>query len=138
MKISKKRFTSRILQVLFHILPKRMKRLMFLSSLSAKIAQTKCLDASTQQRLKETLHLCKNEKALGFPAEYCNTIWAKREIDSLVCPIYLGTQVQDEQLTRTARMIVAIMPCWLVYDSISKIVADVRTLLVARGELFHV
>jgi hypothetical protein len=136
MNQTNKRFRSRALRVLFHILPRRTKRLVFLSSLSGKLAGSVEMDRESRQRLQANFGLCVDPDAVALPLAYNEKIWANRPIESLVCPIYLSSTLTEQELTRTARKIVVLMPCWLVYGQTKKIVEDVRELLQKKDELF--
>lgn len=139
MKKPNKRFKSRTLRVLFHLLPPRIKRLMFLSSLAGKIAGEKQMDRETLLKFQERFKLCQDPNAIELGLALNEKLWATRPIDALVCPVNLEIQNTEQDLTRIARRIVAIMPCWMVYGTtITKIVADTRELLAARNDLFHV
>lgn len=73
---------------------------------------------------------------MALPLAYNDKIWSNRPIENLVCPIRLSSELTDQELTRMARQIVVLMPCWLVYGQTKKIVEDVRELLVKKDELF--
>lgn len=136
LKLSNKRFTSRFMRVFFHLLPSRMKRLMFLSSLYSKVSCETEIDHSRMVRFQEAFDLCKDPHAIALPMAYSDRIWRQRPIENLVCQNNLCRHETDKDLTRIARMIVVRMPCWLVYDKTTKIVEDVKKLLLEREELF--
>lgn len=143
MTIPNKRFRSRTLRVLFHLLPRRTKRLLFLSSLSGKVidgAQAETNDETfereTRMKIQEAFNLCKDPNAIELPMALNRKIWGKRPIDELVCPLYLDDDESFIKATRIARQIVAIMPCWLVYGTTRAIIDDVRQLITMRNELF--
>lgn len=136
MKLSNKRFQTRTLRVLFHLLPSRMKRLIFLSSLSGKVTGEKHMAQDMLIRIQEKFKLCRDPHAMELPLACTDKIWGKRPIEDLVCPVYLNANQSDHDVTRTARQIVVMMPCWLVYDNTITIVGQVRELLIARSELF--
>jgi hypothetical protein len=108
----------------------------FLSSLSGKVSGQAELDRTTRLRLQEKFDLCKDPDAVALPLAYNDKIWSNRPIENLVCPIRLSSELTDQELTRMARQIVVLMPCWLVYGQTKKIVEDVRELLVKKDELF--
>lgn len=136
MNQSNKRFRSRAMRVLFHVLPRRIKRLVFISSLSGKVSGVVEMDRETRLRLQTNFGLCKDPDAVALPLAYNNKIWANRPIENLVCPIRLSSPLSEQELTRTARQIVVLMPCWLVYGQTKKIVEDVRELLEKKDQLF--
>ena len=97
------------------------------------------MDRLTRVRLLAQFHLGKDPDALALPLAFNEKIWTNRPIDGLVCPIHLEQAAANEkEMTRTARQIVAMMPCWLVYGQTMQIAADVRELLSQRNELFPV
>jgi hypothetical protein len=114
-----------------------MKRLMFLSSLSGKIAGTKEFDREVLLKIQEEFGLTKvDPHAMELPIACMDKIWGKRPVEDLVCPVTLNDK-SGHDMTRTARQIVVMMPCWLVYDSTFKIVSEVRELLEKREQLFQ-
>lgn len=133
---SNKRFKSRYLRVLFHLLPRRTKRLLFLSALSGKVTGEKSLARPVLVNIQNEFDLCVDPFAIELPLAFHDKIWGKRPIDELVCPRRLEAFNTDRDLTRAARQIVSIMPCWLVYDQTSSIISDVRDLLAKRGVIF--
>ena len=133
-----KRFKSRAMRVLFHILPRRIKRLLFVSSLTGKITGLNELDRATRQLLNEMFGLCKDPDAIALPLALNEKIWMNRPIGNLVHSAHLEGVLTDQEITRVARQIVAMMPCWLVYTGTMKISADVRELLLQRNELVPV
>ena len=143
MTLPNKRFRSRSLRVLFHLLPRRTKRLLFLSALSGKVIDVlptrhdaAPVPPETLVKLQEFFNLCKDPSAIELPMALSGKIWGKRPIDELVCPLYLGFDDSFVRATRTARQIVAIMPCWLVYGRTRAIIDDVRQLIMSRNEIF--
>lgn len=133
-----KRFKSRALRVLFHILPSRTKRVLFISSLSGKVTGQRELDRNVRLRLLGAFSLCNDPDAIALPVAYNEKIWANRPIDSLVEKVLSSEELDVVELTRIARQIVAMMPCWLVYGQTMHIVQEVRELLSQRNELFTV
>jgi hypothetical protein len=96
------------------------------------------MDRVTRLRLQQVFGLCTDPDAVALPLAYNDRIWSNRPIEQLVCPMHLQGIHSDQELTRTARQIVVMMPCWLVYGKTMKIVDDVRELLIKRNELFSV
>lgn len=137
MKLSNKRFQTRTLRVLFHLLPQRSKRLMFISSLAGKVAGKKTFDRETILRIQDQFSLTNiDPHAMELPVACANRIWGKRPVEDLVNLETLNEK-SDHDATRIARQIVAMMPCWMVYDNTFKIAKDVRELLAERNKLFH-
>lgn len=146
-RVKKNRFSSRSMRLVFHLLPSRMKRLIFISSVAGKLSgkklpefvqefrQTRCND--TVVKLQEKFNLCQDPTAICLPLALNDKIWGSRPIDQLVCPENLGNLQSEHDITRTAREIVAKMPCFLVYDGAINIAKEVRELITARGELFE-
>jgi hypothetical protein len=87
-------------------------------------------------KIQEKFSLCRDPNAIELPLAFTNQIWGKRPIDTLVCPLYLESKQSDNDVTRIARQIVIMMPCWLVYGNTMNIVNDVRELLNMRNEIF--
>lgn len=137
-QLPNKRFTSRLMRVSFHLLPSRMKRLMFLSSLYGQVSKEKEINQERLVRFKEAFDLCRDPRAIALPMACSDRIWNKRTIDELVCKDNLCSRDTEKDITRIARMIVVGMPCWLVYDHTTKIVQDVKKLLTHREDLFAI
>ncbi|BAS04848.2 hypothetical protein [Ralstonia phage RSF1] len=74
--------------------------------------------------------------AMELPIACADKIWGKRPVEDLVCPVQLSEK-SDHDMTRVARQIVVMMPCWLVYDEIFRVVIEVRDLLEKREQLFQ-
>lgn len=136
MKYSKRTLRARVLRGIFHMFPRRTKKLVFLSSLCGKITGNSELERQIRLRLQEEIITCSDPDAMTLPLAFNDKIWANRPIESVVNPLLLATHMNDQEITRMARQIVAMMPCWLVYTQISIIVDDVRKLLAKRENLF--
>jgi hypothetical protein len=136
MNHSNKRFKSRALRVLFHILPRRIKRMVLISSLAGKISGQKEMDLELRKRLQQKFGLCKDPDAVALPLALSEAIWGKRHINALLDSLETDHELTEQELTRLARQIVATMPCWLVYGKTMRIVEEVRTLIQTRDELF--
>lgn len=132
-----KRFKSRVLRVLFHILPRRTKRLVFITTLTAKVAGFRELDRTARRQLLNEFGLGRDPDALALPLAYTDKIWANRPIDTIVDDTHLSRACVDKELTRMSRQIVAMMPCWLVYAHTVDIARDVRELLLKRSTLLQ-
>ena len=138
---NQKRFKSRILRVLFHILPSRTKRMVFLTTLTAKVTGLKEMDREKRIHLQSQFALCKDPDAISLPLAYNEKIWGNRPIDELIERVQnepSSTGFTEQEMTRMARQIVAMMPCWLVYTQTMEIVKEVRQLLSQRNELLPV
>lgn len=131
-----KRFRSRTLRILFHLLPRHTKRMLFLASLAGKVTSTHHLSKSILLKLQQEFQLCADTKAIDLPPILHKKIWGNRPIEGLVCPVHLDAQQSERCMTRTARQIVSIMPCWLVYAHTTQIIEDVRDMLSKREVLF--
>lgn len=137
MKLSNKRFQTRTLRVLFHLLPSRMKRLMFIASLSGKIAGASEFDRAILLQIQQRFTLTKvDPHAMELPVAYADKIWGKRPVSDLVSEDHLSEK-SEHDMTRISRQIVVMMPCWLVYDMTWVIVGEVRELLAERDQLLQ-
>jgi len=110
---------------------------MFISSLAGKVAGTNTFDRATLLRIQDQFSLTNvDPHAMELPVACANKIWGKRPVEDLVSPATLNDMSSHDE-TRIARQIVAMMPCWMVYDNTFKIVGDVRELLAERSNLFQ-
>lgn len=123
------------MRVLFHLLPSRIKRLLFIASLSAWVLDKEELDRSTRMNMVAQFSLCSDPDALALPIAMKDKIWKNRPISPLMKSCMCGGLQTEKDVTRKARQIVAMMPCWLVYDKTLSIVQDTKALLSVRNEL---
>jgi hypothetical protein len=121
---------------MFHLLPQRIKRLVFISTLAGKISGRSELEREILLRIQAEFKITKvDPHAMELPLACADKIWGKRPVEDLVCPVVLN-EMSGHDMTRIARQIVVMMPCVLVYDKTFEIVREVRELLEKREQLF--
>ena len=120
------------------LLPDKIKRMIFLSSLAAYIRDLQKPDKETLKKLNEILLLCSNEEALRFPIEIHSKIWGRFDIE---CLQQSGIDVSNMRefhtrgLAKSEMRIVAnrfidYMPVWLKYQSKESIRQDIYRLFL--------
>lgn len=127
-----------VLRLLLSLVPLRIKRMLVLGSLAAKMATSQEQVDLCRSKLNSELSLCKDSKALDLPFMLKERIWPSeiRNIDSLICPVYLTEKEMKAELRRVARRIVAKIPCVLYWGSRARVTKDVVLLLKRRQHIF--
>ena len=114
------------------LLPNKIKRLVFISSLAATIYDINNDDIETLHKLNLILNLCNDDGAMLLPVTLGNIIWNHK--NNL---IVLDINNNDHNLTikTTISDIINIMPKWLVYSDFDSIKKDVEKLLSIKDIL---
>ena len=114
------------------LLPNKIKRLVFISSLAATIYDINNDDIETLHKLNLILNLCNDDGAMLLPVALGNIIWNHK--NNL---IVLDINNNDHNLTikTTISDIINIMPKWLVYSDFDSIKKDVEKLLSIKDIL---
>lgn len=127
-----------VVMFLDNVLPNRMKRLILLSSLYAKINSVSEPDKAIALKLNQVLSLSKSHEALLFPMQLGNRLW--RDSIKVECgnskslKINSFSEIAIASLTRTEMRIVSdqilkTIPQWLKYGSNRQMKQDLTILL---------
>lgn len=128
------------------LLPKRAKRIIFVSSFIAHIQNCQNPDKTLLNKLNLLLELSGDYNALDLPMRLHNKIWGNIEISKILedknISIFSSDQVvQVEFLTSQIRtvseQIVKATPEWLRYDSNTKMRSDLIKLFKNLGDLLQ-
>lgn len=111
--------------VLTKVLPDRIKRLVFLSSLAAYVRDFDQPDDDTLYKLNEILSLSTNADALKLPMYIHTRIWGSFDVSRLKsCGLELKTmknirldQMEQSQMRVVANRLIDYAPSWLRYQT---------------------
>lgn len=109
--------------------PNRTKRLIFVTSLSARLKDTQTLDNATLAKLNQVMVLSHTEDAMKLPVQLSRAIWngkSAREIFNADLPKEMLCRGRIKELASAA---IAAMPAWLHYGEPNEIEYDVSRLL---------
>ena len=136
MSTLKRNFVQWFFQMLMLHLPRRTKRMIFLTSLTALIKNTTSLSNETLHRLNELMGLAYEEKAMLLPAQYCSGIWCGKTFCE-VCQkdISQSKSLSTETLYEMVNHVYESMPQWLRYARDIDIQGDIARLLDNREKL---
>jgi hypothetical protein len=119
-------------------LPKKTKRLVFLSSLIGYITKNEEPDKELLQKINNLLALSENDRAMVLPMYISKTIWHDR-IQSFDCFSCVNSKtcektvknmcLSHQQICRMSNAIITNIPNWMVYGTKRHIRHDVMTLL---------
>lgn len=122
--------TARILGA---ILPRRMKRLIFVSSFIAHLRNTNNPDRQLLAKINKLLVLTSNDEALLFPIQLHQRIWDKVELKDVLngksITVDDSSQISSyrfrkPQIRILSEEIIKIIPSWLMYGSKNQIRSD--------------
>lgn len=137
------KFADLITSFLTRILPDRTKRLVLLSSLTARLRDTNFFDQCTIEKLNKLMVLASNPEAIGLPVHLSKVIWQGKDVKYIMHSCFLNQSVSllangDESarysniqlsITNTAMNIIDGMPSWLRYGKKDEIMNDIVNLL---------
>lgn len=117
-------------------IPRRFKRLIFLSSVLGVIKGLKKPDADAIDKLNRALHIAHNKDAMLFPMQIHSWIWRDRlesldiELDDRIVSVTTlsQTKLDNSDFFRIALYFIEHAPKWLIYGSIRQIAADLQTM----------
>jgi hypothetical protein len=134
--------------ILGRVLPKRVKRMIFVSSFIAHIQN--CRQSNSNKTLLSKLNLLMqlsaDDKALDLPMRLHNRIWGNIHVEEILRYKNLEITSIDEivhmefatpQIRTISEEIVKATPEWLKYDSNTKMRADLIKLFKNLGELLQ-
>lgn len=130
-------FNRKLIELILAITtPRTGKRLIFVVSLFASLRSTTSIE--TLQVLNARLKVADNEQALGFPAAVSNRIWGRNTL-SCVAGECLGprncTTLCQEELSRMSIRVLSLMPKWMQYAPLEKMLEDALCVLQVNQEL---
>ena len=121
------------------VLPPKTKRLIFLTSLTARIKDTDVFDVDTVRKLNHVMSLAHRDSELTVPVSLNRVIWHNQtacnilNIDNEACIHNLNVNGIDYRDTsnvgKMSDSVISLMPDWLLYADINEIKHDVIQLL---------
>jgi hypothetical protein len=119
-------------------LPPRMKRLVFLASLTARLRGSETFDDDTLRKLNKLMVLANSENALRLPIQLSRAIWnGKTAYEITHDTLQQGDEsFGKERLKSLAHCVITAMPSWLRYGDDSDIEKDLNCLLGNRTLVF--
>jgi hypothetical protein len=125
-------------RILLFVVPQRVKRLIVLGSLAAKMCEHSTGSSVCKSKLQVEMDLCKDPNALDLPFLLKEKIWTKatRDIDELLKETLAGELIDQQDWKMVARRIVSKMPCALYWADKATVTKDVTRLLNRRQHIF--
>lgn len=133
-------------EILGKVLPRRAKRMIFVSSFIAHIQNCQTSDKTLLNKLNLLMQLSADDNALDLPMRLHNRIWGNIQIEEILRDKNLAVSSIDEivhmefvtpQIRTISEQIVKATPEWLKYDSNTKMRADLIKLFKNLGELLQ-
>lgn len=116
-------------------LPRRTKRLIFLTSLLAVMKNTTELSLEVLAKLNAMLILAKDEHALQLPARLSTRIWNGSSLKEISESGFGDlSEVPSDAVAEVTTGIIKNIPCWLHYAREADIRSDITTILTNRNE----
>lgn len=143
-EIPKKKLTfkQKFVKFLFKKVPKRFKRIVFISSIMGIIEQSRDANMELVNKVNEIFQLAKDPKTFMLPVHFNSVIWTDITADSVlgedsehreVCKICLkdinDRILSHEECEAIGRHFAKNVPDWLKYGSFELMVSDVIRLL---------
>lgn len=131
-------FFSRYLsQEAGQVLPRRIKRLIYVSSAMGLLLKTRELDARLAERINSTMKLAYGASGLLFPVYIGAIIWKNLKtnlVELKLGPVQLTSidvyKLDDMDCWRTGLFFARNVPTWLRYGTIELMTADIHDMLV--------
>lgn len=134
----KKQATGKTVAMLDRHLSQRMKRLVFLASLTARLKGEENLDAETLHKLNVTMELATRDNSLLLPAHLNKIIWSSMSAHNSINEIAIQGDWTKTRIRRICQCVLLAMPCWLRYADDNDIARDVERLLTQHKTVFGV
>lgn len=136
-------FTSRVLGKL---LPRRMKRLIFVSSFIAHLRNTTDPDRDLLSKINKLLSLSNRDEALLLPIQLHQQIWSKvflkevfqeKSINFDDISQIASFKFHKPQIRTLSEEIIKVIPSWLMYGSRNQVKNDLVCIFENMGVLFQ-
>lgn len=119
--------TKRLCGAFCSVLSDRMKRLVLISSLVAKVKGQRELDPVTMSKLNKLMELCASENAMKLPVALAPTIWDE-SIDELSQQLVNPVQPDESRLRDMVQRVLVMIPSSLRYDANPILERDLKRL----------
>ena len=122
--------------ILGKMLPERLIRTLFLSSLYSQLFQVNTLDVRVYRRLNEIMKICDNDNALGLGMHYAKVFWGDEELAHIEVELNEKGHLtlSENTIEAMAKRIVEETPRWMRYAQ-EDMLTDIKQLLQCRGDL---
>ena len=125
-------------------LPKRIKRMIFLSSLGSNIKGVDKPDLRVIKKLNEILMLSSNPNALKFPIAINSKIWGNTNLEYVddirhICPDFVDSgfkHLSKSQSRRVSNVFINRAPSYLLYESNTNMRRDIELLMSNIDNVF--
>lgn len=116
-------------------LPDRAKKLILITSITARAKETQTLDYETLRKLNSLMDLACSEDAMKWPASLSKAIWdGKIPIDALAV-LSKGYPLPESVIGDLVQQIKSCVPQWLRYGREGDLDADLQKLLQHNSEV---
>ena len=119
------------------LIPKRAKRIIFLSTLFRIIDEPEKektdVNPETLKKLNSVLSLCHNEEALYFPCHLTTVMWNKDIIENL--PQKVKGEIENHELDLLTDKVIKNAPSFMLYDSNRKMRQDIKLLIRNQNQI---
>ncbi|HWT40121.1 MAG TPA: hypothetical protein VN081_02515 [Dongiaceae bacterium] len=114
---------------------RHIKRIIFFGSLFPYALQLETLQRDVMKKLNRHYGLATNARSLLFPGVFRNLVWGERGLDDTITPADIREDISDERAELIARKVVDRTPSCIVYDTVEKMVKDVKEMFVNGDKL---
>ncbi|QVD49392.1 hypothetical protein LUCX_322 [Xanthomonas phage vB_XciM_LucasX] len=111
------------------------KRIIFVTSLYARMSRLEKLQAAAIDKLNHFMVLATNSASLPLPSRLQNVIWKSTSLNDMLSPEILKTPLTPEQRRELSTKVVDITPGWLRYGTKPSMIDDVGNLLSPSGRM---
>lgn len=134
MKVLRKLFSA-LGVALLSLIPARTKRLIFLSSIYARMEKRPSVDRDTLHKLNKALALCNDEAALMMPVHLNRVIWNSESAEEIPLDMLFTEELDRSKLRMACTLIIKHMPAWLRYSDENVMREDLQKLFAERSVL---
>jgi len=118
-------------------LPARMKRIVFLASLTAIAKDSNVPEKALIHKLNEVLHLSSTgDAALKFPIHVSQLIWADKSVYSKDIQQLSECTGTEKEAVASAEKIASALPEWFRYNDVPTVVKDIMALFKSDSCIF--
>lgn len=126
-----------LIRAVITLLPRRMKRIVFLASLTAIAKETTVPDKWLIEKLNRSLSLCSTgDAALKLPIHCSQLIWSNQQVFKEDIQKLSASHEDDTGATESAERIATATPEWFSYDDRSTVIKDIIALFSQASCIF--
>lgn len=127
--------TNPLMRFVMKVMPSRMKRIIYLASLTAIAKETNIPEKMLIKKLNRVLHLSSTgDDALKLPIHLSQLIWANKVVFRQ--DVKKMTMCEPEEAKACAERIVNATPSWFSYGSASMLIDDIMALFRKENDIF--